>query len=105
MTNGIILSGLTLNDLLEKIGEVVENRLGKSVPQKQEIQSDYLSRKEVSKLLKITLPTLHDWTKQGILKSYKIGTRVLYKETEVKQTLERVPLFKNRKGGLQYAQN
>lgn len=103
MSNGIILSGLTLNDLLEKIGEVIDNRLSKSVPNKLENQSGYLSRKEVSKLLKITLPTLHDWTKQGILKSYKIGTRVLYKESEVKETLERVPLFKHRKGGLQYA--
>lgn len=103
MSNGIILSGLTLNDLLEKIGEVIDNRLGKSVPHKLEIQSDYLSRKEVANLLKITLPTLHDWTKQGILKSYRIGTRVLYKESEIKQTLEKVPSFKHRKGGLQYA--
>ena len=101
--NSIILSGVTLNDFLDKIGEVIDNRLCKSVPHKQENQSDYLSRKEVSRLLKITLPTLHDWTKQGILKSYKIGTRVLYKETEVKQTLEKVPSFKHRKGGLQYA--
>jgi excisionase family DNA binding protein len=63
-------------------------------------QSGYLSRKEVAKLLKITLPTLHDWTKLQYLRAYKIGTRVLYKESEVIETLEKVPSFKHRKGGL-----
>jgi hypothetical protein len=50
--------------------------------------------------LKITLPTLHDWTKLGYLRSYKMGTRVLYKQSEVIETLEKVPSFKHRKGGM-----
>lgn len=101
----VFLTGFTLDDLMNKISEVIDRKLNLSTPLSQQISSDYVSRKEVSKLLKITLPTLHDWTKQGILKSYKIGTRVLYKESEVKETLEKVPSFKHRKGGLQYAQN
>ena len=89
------------NDLLLQIGQIIDTKFG-TLPQKEKTQSDYLSRKEVAKLLKITLPTLHDWTKVGILKSYKIGTRVLYKENEVKETLEKVPSFKYKKGGGNY---
>jgi len=43
----------------------------------------FLTRKEVSKLLSISYPTIWRYTKQGILISYSIGSRVLFKEDEV----------------------
>ena len=94
----ILFTGISVNELLLQIGQLLDTKVSIS-PSKPIEQSEYLSRKEVAKLLKITLPTLHDWTKLGYLKSYKMGTRVLYKESEVKSTLERVPAFKHKKGG------
>ena len=38
---------------------------------------------ETAKKLIISLPTLHSYTQKGILKSYKVGVRVLYKKSEV----------------------
>jgi excisionase family DNA binding protein len=95
----ILFTGITVNDLLLQIGQIIDAKIS-NLPPKENHQSGYLSRKEVAKLLKITLPTLHDWTKLGYLKAYKIGTRVLYKESEVIKTLENVPSFKHKKGGL-----
>jgi excisionase family DNA binding protein len=97
----LILSGVTLNDLLSRIEQLLDSKIGIQHQTTKE-QSGYLSRKEVAKLLKITLPTLHDWTKLNYLKAYKMGTRVLYKESEVIETLERVPSFKHKKGGLNH---
>lgn len=94
----ILFTGITVNDLLLQIGQLIEAKISLT-PQTKKEQSGYLSRKEVAKLLRVTLPTLHQWTKEGILPSYKIGTRVLYKECEVKATLERVPSFKYKKLG------
>ena len=48
----------------------------------------YLTRREVASLLKITLPTLYDWTKMGWIKSYKIGSRILYKSIEVENSIQ-----------------
>jgi excisionase family DNA binding protein len=93
----ILFTGVTVNDLLLQIGQLIDAKIS-VIPVNENKQSDYLSRKEVAKLLKITLPTLHDWTKLGYLKSYKIGTRVLYKQCEVIETLENVPSFKHKKG-------
>jgi excisionase family DNA binding protein len=50
---------------------------------------NYLTRKEVAKMLRITLPTLHEWTKLGWIPSYRIGTRVLYKNNEVESVIGR----------------
>jgi hypothetical protein len=54
----IIFTGINVNELLEKIGQLIETKLKKALnPQPDHTQSNYLSRTEVAKLLKITLPT------------------------------------------------
>lgn len=100
--NQILLSGINLNELLERIGQLIESKIGIRPTENNTLQSDYITRADASRLLKITLPTLHDWTKLGYLKSYKMGTRVLYKESEIVQRLEQVQLIKHKKGGLSY---
>lgn len=50
--------------------------------------TEYLTRKEVVKMLNINMSTLHHWTKQGKLKAYGIGARIYYKRHEVDEALE-----------------
>ncbi|RYE41464.1 MAG: DNA-binding protein [Sphingobacteriales bacterium] len=90
--------GLNANELLQRIEQLIDAKIGSQVQNKKEEQSDYITRKETADLLKITLPTLHDWCKVGYLKPYKIGARVLFKKSEVIATLEKVPSFKHKKG-------
>lgn len=45
--------------------------------------TEYLTRREVSRLLKIDLSSVHNWTKKSILTSYQIGGRVYYKRNEI----------------------
>lgn len=47
-----------------------------------------LSRREVTQLLKISIPSLHNYQKSGILKPYRIGKRVLFKKVEVMEALK-----------------
>ncbi len=55
--------------------------------QKPEPDNDYLSRKETCKILGISLPTLNDYTKRGLVPSYRIGARIRYKKEEVLKSL------------------
>jgi len=50
----------------------------------------YLTRNEVTELLKISLPTLWRWTKDNKLQSYFIGSRVLYKAEEVHNSVTKL---------------
>jgi len=93
----IILTGLTLDDFFLRIEKIIETKLGNPVPTKTENQSEYITRKEVAELLKISLPTLHDWSKQGWLLSYKMGNRVLYKRSEVEASVTKVLFQKHKK--------
>ena len=84
----IILQGIKPDDLLNQINLLFETKLTEILKQfKPEETTKFLTRKEVCQLLKISLPTLHNWTKEGMVKSYKIGTRVLYKTTEIEEAL------------------
>ena len=51
------------------------------------IPNEYLSRNEISKMLKVDLSTIHNWSKKGKLKSYGIGGRVYYKRAEVENAI------------------
>lgn len=48
---------------------------------------EYLTRKEVSKKLKIALSTISEWDKAGILKPYRLGNLVRYKSDEIDAAL------------------
>lgn len=92
----ILLNGLNVEQLLERIGKLLDSKLSKAADPPK-IQSTFLSRTEVSKLLKISLPTLHEWTKLKWLQSYKIGNRVLYKLEEIEDALKNKSVQKHKR--------
>ncbi len=95
MTNEILLNGINVDELLERIGKLIDLKLAS--PKIKEHNCILLSRLEVAELLKISLPTLNEWTKLGWLQSYKIGNRVLYKANEVEQGLTNSRFTKHKK--------
>jgi len=101
----ILFTGVNLNQLLEKIGQLIDSRLSQAAPLNtdQNQSAKYFTRSEAAKLLKISLPTLGDYTKLGWLQSYKLGKRVLYKKEEVLTSIEKLATYKYRKGGVNHA--
>lgn len=51
------------------------------------VPNEYLTRQEVSKMLKIDLSTIHNWCKKGKLNPYGIGNRVYFKRDEVENAI------------------
>ena len=49
--------------------------------------TEFLTRQEVSSLLKIDLSSVHNWCKRKILQSYQIGGRVYFKRSEVENAI------------------
>ena len=72
-----------LNDI-EYIKNEIAN-IKKSFQPKE--PAEFLTRQEVSSLLKINLSSVHNWSKRKILQSYQIGGRVYYKRSEVENAI------------------
>lgn len=71
-------------EILEGVEKLLLEFSKKFTPKEPEV---WLGRKDVSELLGVSLPTLHQWGKDGILKPYKIGNRVRYKRSDIEETL------------------
>lgn len=88
MTTNVLLQNVDVAEIFARFDKL-ENALKacyvKSEPQQK--QPDLLTRKDVAKLLGVSLVTVNDWTNKGILTAYKCGNRVYYKEPEVMQAL------------------
>ena len=81
--------GTNPNDLIREITENVKNsllsELTKTIQENE--PKRYLSADEVCKRFGITKPTLHDYRKRNILKSYKLGARVYYRLDEIENAM------------------
>ena len=50
-------------------------------------KKEILTRKETALLFDVSLVTIHEWQKNGILKVYKMGNRSFFKYSELLETL------------------
>lgn len=73
------------NDLLEETKSIILDLVKNNQPANQEI---YLTRKQVADLVGgISIGTVKNWSKKGILNEYGIGRLVRYKKSEVEKAI------------------
>ncbi|MFL0171103.1 helix-turn-helix domain-containing protein [Tenacibaculum maritimum] len=49
-----------------------------------------LTRKQTAEILSVSLPTIWSWGKKGIIKAYRIGNKIRFKESEVMEALQEI---------------
>jgi excisionase family DNA binding protein len=81
----------------ESIDKAMKNEFYQKNINSKSAESNYLSRKQTAKILGISLPTLHKWTINGILKGYRIGNSVRYKSNEIENSLDMIVANKYKK--------
>jgi len=96
----IQIQQINVSELQNIISETVRNEFKNHIPkQPSNKKTDiYGTRKEVAKELKVSLPTLTEYTKNGTIKGYRIGGRVLYKWNDVFESLELIQSLKYKRG-------
>lgn len=84
MAHDLFISTFSVSELetaLKKVlTEILENR---HHLQPSHDADELITREETAKILRVTLPTLHNWTKRGLIPHYKVSSRVRYKRNEV----------------------
>ena len=70
------------NDILKGVRTLITELL-----EEKKSNDRLLTRKQTAELLSISLPTLREYVKRELLKEYRKGARVLYKYSEVINSL------------------
>jgi len=93
----IEIDGISIQELKCLLQEVVREELNARTPASNEMKEELLTREETAKLLKISLVTLNCWTKAQRIRSYRIGSRIYYKDKDIQMALKEVKFSFNRK--------
>jgi excisionase family DNA binding protein len=92
MATSTIIENVTPEELIESVRRVIKQEI--SDLNLERTAPKYLTRREVADLLKISLPTLNDYTRTGRIKGHRIGSRVLYSEEEVTKAVKEIATVK-----------
>jgi excisionase family DNA binding protein len=91
MTEQVVLIPVDLNAFLgllrSEMNAVLDTRDKKNNPEKIH------SRADAAKHLGVSLSTLNDWTKQGLIECHRIGGRVFYKHSAIESALKRIKKY------------
>lgn len=94
----VLLTQLSVKELQEHIAEAVKEVLAGLRPQEVRTEPDQLlTRKEAAVYLRISLVTLNEYTQRGLVPAYRLGSRVLYRRSELDKCLAVVTAVKHRR--------
>jgi len=79
----VILTQIPKEEFKTLIAEAVKSELEKNNSFKQAPQPEYIGRKDAAKILGVSLVTLGEYVKNGIVPSYRLASRVRFKSDEV----------------------
>jgi excisionase family DNA binding protein len=81
---------ITPDELIARVVKELKQELSQAAVTQSYHSYQFLSRNEVAKLLKISISTVHNWTKRGILTPYHIGGRVYFKPSEIENSMFKI---------------
>jgi hypothetical protein len=96
MTNSVIIENSTKEEILDALRGIVREELS-GVLQAREPEVKFKTRKEVCALLKISLPTLAEYSRNGIIQGKRVGSRILYDEASVLAAVKQIPVVKHKR--------
>ena len=97
MFDKVLLSPIPLEELKNEISLSIKTEIERLLLQRQPANplTDYLTRKQAGKILGVSLPTIDHWTKTGMIKGYRVGSRVRYKRPELAGALTAIKTQSN----------
>ena len=77
MDKQIFLLNVSIEELIDKTSDKILQNIKDVIPQSKK-EEEYLTCKQAAKLLQLSLPTLHEYCKTGIIPSYRLGRNIRY---------------------------
>ena len=95
----LIFSQIPIDDLKIIFSDIIKNEIQKlSISTPPPPETEFITRLETAQILGVSLPTLNEWTKQGIIPGYRIASRIRYKRAEIVEAVTKINTLKYRRG-------
>ena len=93
-----IIITIPMDEIKDIIVETIRNEFQRIQSTERKPGIDFITRQETAKLLGVSLNTLNEWTKKGLIPGYRISSRVRYKKSEIVNSLAQINTLKYRRG-------
>ncbi|RLD86129.1 MAG: DNA-binding protein [Bacteroidetes bacterium] len=84
------IEGISSTEFLNEILELKEALQLLTKNNQENPSSDFITRQETAEILNVSLSTLLNWRKAGIITAYRIGNKVRYKKNEILDSLTKI---------------
>lgn len=87
---------IPIEELKQVLSDTIRTEIGKynfSTPPETEL----ITRIETATILGVSLPTLNEWTKNGVIPCYRINTRIRFKKHEILDAVNNCKTIKYRR--------
>jgi len=85
----VTLNRITAKELVNKILDGLDTKLISLEKRLSNTEtSEFITKKEVSKMLGVSMATINNWVRKGILNSTKVQSTVRFKKSEILKLLE-----------------
>lgn len=79
-----------MKELFAPIVKELVTMIAEKVVELRELRDPkYITRQDAAKMLGVSLPSLHNYTKQGLIEKHVINGRVLYDAYEIQAAVEK----------------
>lgn len=95
----VILTQIEIDQLKALIQEAIRSEVSQFKRLEVESSSEeFLTKKEVTELLKISISTLNSWVKEGVIPASRIGTRVRFSKKQIISSMKIIQSYKYKHG-------
>jgi len=84
------IDGISSTDFFNEFAEFKKTLKLLVQNQQPDPSSDFITRHETAEILNVSLSTLLNWRKAGIITAYRIGNKVRYKRSEILDSLTKI---------------
>ena len=84
------IDGISSTDFFNEFVEFRKTLEHFAQSQQPDPSSDFITRQETAEILNVSLSTLLNWRKAGIITAYRIGNKIRYKKSEILDSLTKI---------------
>jgi excisionase family DNA binding protein len=92
MENTMILTSVSVNDLMQQVRDIVRDELKQQG--RADLAEKLLTPKEAADLLRVSTVTVWQWEKQGRITKHTLGGRTYFKYAELMASLDTLQRYR-----------
>lgn len=98
VTKTVQIDEVSVEELADKVADILLVKIENYLKELSNLKNDeILTKKEVAAYLRVSLVTISEWSRVGLINPIRMGNKIFFKKQDILNTLEQQSINKKRK--------